>query len=224
LEELLPADKKAVEAAEQIWRPLGELLVEKGLVSRDELELALTEHEASGRPLGAILVERGYIAGPALAIALAEQHGVELKSDRGFGTGLWAEISRRHRSVPAESSEDNVVQLGQARLAPLEAVDERPNPALALVQAENSRLREELRRLREMPARPRMVEAPERPSSHVLFVPTPKGYRLLEREGAPPEAGEEVELPQAGGVFGVTRLGRAPFPGERRPCAFLAPR
>ena len=87
-----------MERAESIWRPLGELLVEKKLLTEDELELALTEQAESGRLLGAILVERGYVSGPALAIALAEQYGVELHTERGFGTGLWAEIDRRHRA------------------------------------------------------------------------------------------------------------------------------
>ena len=86
------ADIGEVEAAENIRRPLGELLVTKGLVTNDELELALAEQADTGRLLGAILVERGYVSGPALAIALAEQYGVELKTERGFGTGLWAEI------------------------------------------------------------------------------------------------------------------------------------
>ena len=67
------------------------------MVTRDELELALAEQGDTGRLLGAILVQRGYVSGPALAVALAEQYGVELKTERGFGTGLWAEIDRRHR-------------------------------------------------------------------------------------------------------------------------------
>src|SRR5258705_10443390 len=87
-----------MESAESIWRPLGELLVEKELMTEDELELALAEQAETGRLLGAILVERGYVSGPALAVALAEQYGVELPTERGFGTGLWAEIDRRHRA------------------------------------------------------------------------------------------------------------------------------
>src|ERR1044072_314197 len=97
VESRFSADREAVEPAESMWRPLGELLLEKGLVSPDELELALGEQAESGRLLGAILVERGYVSGPALAVALAEQYGVELPTERGFGTGLWAEIDRRHR-------------------------------------------------------------------------------------------------------------------------------
>ena len=58
-----------MEPAESIWRPLGELLVDKGLVTKEELDCALTEQSESGRLLGAILVDRGYVSGPALAVA-----------------------------------------------------------------------------------------------------------------------------------------------------------
>ena len=58
------------------WRPLGKLLVEKGLVSEADLEQALARQEGSRR-LGEILVERGAISGADLARALGEQHGLE---------------------------------------------------------------------------------------------------------------------------------------------------
>src|SRR4029079_16766848 len=110
-----------MEPAESIWRPLGELLLEKKLLTEDELDVALTEQADTGRLLGAILVERGYVSGPALAVALAEQYGVELHTERGFGTGLWAAIDRRHRQARrhgqgrgAEVAEDNVVKLEPA--------------------------------------------------------------------------------------------------------------
>ena len=82
----------------------------KGLVTADELDHALTEQEETGRLLGAILVERGFVSGPALAVALAEQYGVELDQQRGFGTGLWAEIDRRHREGRGSEPEENVVK------------------------------------------------------------------------------------------------------------------
>ena len=61
------------------WRPLGLLLVAKGLVTEAQLELALAEQRRSGRLLGQILVGSGYVTGLALAQALTEQHGVELR-------------------------------------------------------------------------------------------------------------------------------------------------
>ncbi len=210
-----------MEAAEQAWRPLGELLIEKGLLTKEELEQALAVQEETGRLLGAILVERGYVSGPALAIALARQYGVELPTERGFGTGLWAEIDRRHRAGKGLGGEDNVVQLEPAKPAALEAVPDL-GPTLEQLQAENNRLKDEIERLQEEFARPRVVEGPAPPSSHVLFVPTPTGYLLLEREGAPPAPGDELELAEARGRLLVTKLGRAPLPGERRPCAFLS--
>jgi hypothetical protein len=216
------ADTEEVEAAENIRRPLGELLVTKGLVTKDELELALAEQDDTGRLLGAILVERGYVSGPALAIALAEQYGVELKTERGFGTGLWAEIDRRHREGRGRGDEpdDNVVSLDPVKLTALEVVPEEDSQ-LDLLRSENSRLQDEIERLRSEFTELKLVEAPEAPASHLLFVPTPARYVLLERDGGPPEPGDELELPDVRGRLVVAKVGRAPFPGEPRPCAFL---
>jgi prefoldin subunit 5 len=335
----LRADKNAVEAAEQVWRPLGELLLSKNLIARKELDEALAEQEETGKLLGAILVDRGFISGPALAIALAEQYGVELDQQQGFGTGLWAEIERRHRSergieaphkprveativkleppqpsleaVPdpdpdpqlerlqeenrglqdeierlhAEFTKLRVVesepdpQLEQlesdnrrlqdeisglrAELAHLQAIQLEPDPELQQLGEENGRLQDEiellraevaelsvrepepdpeLERLREENRRlqdeiegvhaelttlrdlgePEPEPEPELPRSHVLFIPTPSRYLLLERQGPPPETGVEVSLSE--GSFVVGKVGRAPIPGERRACAFLLAR
>jgi hypothetical protein len=64
------------------WRPLGLLLVDKGLMTPAELELALAEQGRTGRLLGQILVGRGYARSLELTRALAEQHGVELRMGR----------------------------------------------------------------------------------------------------------------------------------------------
>jgi hypothetical protein len=60
------------------WRPLGELLVEAGLVGSADLEAALAEQQRSGHRLGEILVARGAISGPELTRVLAEQAGVDV--------------------------------------------------------------------------------------------------------------------------------------------------
>ena len=213
-----------MEPAESIWRPLGELLVEKELVTEDELELALTEQSESGRLLGAILVERGYVSGPALAVALAEQYGVELATERGFGTGLWAEIDRRHRAGRGHEPEPEgkVVKLEAVPAPRVEIVpDLRPDPELGRLEAENRRLQDEIEQLRGEFTKLKLVETPEPADSHLLFVPTPARYLLVERDGAPPEPGSTLELEE--GAFAVAKLGDAPVPGEERPCAFLLP-
>lgn len=60
------------------WRPLGELLVENGVLSKAGLETALAEQRRTGRLVGEILVESGFVSAFSLARALAAQHGVEL--------------------------------------------------------------------------------------------------------------------------------------------------
>jgi hypothetical protein len=211
-----------MERAESIWRPLGELLVQKKLLTEDELELALAEQADTGRLLGAILVERGYVSGPALAVALAEQYGVELHTERGFGTGLWAEIDRRHRAGRGTEPEDNVVKLEAVPAPVVEIVpDPEPDPEVNRLEADNRRLQDEIERLRGEFTKLKLVETPEPASSHLLFVPTPARYLLVERDGAPPRPGARLELEQ--GAFAVAKLGDAPLPGEDRPCAFLLP-
>jgi hypothetical protein len=69
-------------------RRLGELLVESGLLTGEQLDEALAEQEDSGRMLGEILLDHGWVPMITLVNVLAEQvHGrVELAD--GFGTGL----------------------------------------------------------------------------------------------------------------------------------------
>jgi hypothetical protein len=87
-----------VEAAQIPWRPLGRLLVERGLLTDDELELALVKQEQTGKRLGETIVECGFVSGPELSNALASQYGIELATESGFGTGLRSQIQRRHES------------------------------------------------------------------------------------------------------------------------------
>jgi len=199
--------------------------VDKGLVTKDELEFALTEQSESGRLLGAILVDRGYVSGPALAVALAEQYGVELEAERGFGTGLWAEIDRRHRAGRGHEPETgNVVKLEPVPLPPrVEVVpDPQPDPEVERLEAENRRLQDEIERLRGEFTKLKLVETPAPAAAHLLFVPSAERYALVERDGPPPPQGSEVELEER--LFVVSKVGPAPFPDEPRACAFLLPR
>ena len=57
----------------QAQEPLGSLLVKRGLITPEQLELALQEQKTSGEPLGAIVVARGFAAPATVAQALATQ-------------------------------------------------------------------------------------------------------------------------------------------------------
>jgi type IV pilus assembly protein PilB len=73
-----PADEHhdAEEGPRHSGRPLGELLVGRGLVSEDQLGEALTKQTASGKRLGNLLVELGLLGERALTDVLAEQLGL----------------------------------------------------------------------------------------------------------------------------------------------------
>jgi hypothetical protein len=62
-------------AANPLWLPLGELLVERGLLSQRQLELALAEQKRTGRRLGEVLAAYGFVSQQALASTLLEQVG-----------------------------------------------------------------------------------------------------------------------------------------------------
>ena len=50
---------------------------------------------------------------------------------------------------------------------------------------------------------------------YLLFVWSPTGYSLVEREGDVPRVGDEVTE----GLV-VTKIGPSPVPGDTRPCAY----
>jgi hypothetical protein len=85
------------------WRPLGQLFVEKGLLTEDRLERALAVQEMTGGRLGDKLVELGFVTRHALARLLAEQYDGEFTVDTGFGTGLLVELERRSGGVPEDA-------------------------------------------------------------------------------------------------------------------------
>lgn len=69
------------------WRPLGAILVERGLIDEVQLEKALSAQRREGRTLGEILVERGWVTPFGLATALASQHGLKLGSEDDLSGG-----------------------------------------------------------------------------------------------------------------------------------------
>jgi hypothetical protein len=69
------------------WRPLGQLLVQRGLLTAEELEAALDEQERTGGLLGEILMRHGLLSKLALSSSLHEQ-SLAPEPESGFGSGL----------------------------------------------------------------------------------------------------------------------------------------
>jgi len=63
---------------------LGDLLIQQGLLTDEQLKLALGEQKRSGRKLGRIFVESGYVTEEAIAKALARQLQADFVDLRSF--------------------------------------------------------------------------------------------------------------------------------------------
>ena len=68
--------------------PLGTLLVKRGLITDEQLAIALEDQRTSGEHLGTILLARGFATPASVAQALATEHGGLLKTEYGFATGF----------------------------------------------------------------------------------------------------------------------------------------
>jgi hypothetical protein len=210
--------KANVEAAQIPWRPLGELFVNRGLISQSELETALAEQAATGKRLGEILVDRGLVSGPDLTSALMDQLGVEISKDEGFGSGLWAEIKRRHKRVSPEGAlehesradgqseitlvppiEDNEEPAApQPEPAPEPAFQPEPEPFVAPAAAVDPELEQELEEIKAEYQLPAPIEVPDvpEPAPEPEFEPEPELEPAAEAEPEPEPAAEVKPQPE----------------------------
>jgi len=85
---------------------LGQLLLEKGMISADQLNIALHEHKLSKRLLGTILTEMGFVTDAVLTDAMSEKTGqqsIDLSRfvlDAESSSMVPYEIARRHMVLP----------------------------------------------------------------------------------------------------------------------------
>lgn len=69
-------------------RQLGQIMVDEGFLTENQLLDALAEQNRTGTPLGKVLVDLGFVSPGAVANALAEQHGGLLRTEYGTSAGL----------------------------------------------------------------------------------------------------------------------------------------
>lgn len=129
--------------------PLGQLLIEKGLLSEQDLSLALAHQRDDGRPLGQILISMGILTEHELARTLTEQHGFD------FSMSLRRRLSPVARPQPVddepleeafeperylvrEPGRDEPLHIAESFLdaadAAFELIDERDPAALEIVR------------------------------------------------------------------------------------------
>lgn len=116
-------------AAPRGRRRLGEILVESGRLSEEQIERALTMQRGSGRRLGEVLLDEGLVQPIDLLRALAVQFELdfvdldEVQMDPTLLAQIPDALARRHRSIPLYRDDDRVV-VAMANPADVFAIDD----------------------------------------------------------------------------------------------------
>jgi type IV pilus assembly protein PilB len=110
-------------------KQLAEILLEKGIVSQEQLDQAVAEQTETGKRLGRILIDMGLVKEQDLVAALASQIGlrfVDLTDDAVDATAsalLPEQVARKYRALPIGYEEDKLV-VAMADPANLFALDD----------------------------------------------------------------------------------------------------
>ena len=111
--------------------PLGELLVVRGLITQDQLQIALTEQKRTGAKLGELLIRLGFVSEAAMREALSEKTGatsVDLSRivvDRQALDLVPRDLAKRHALFPlAYDSATGQLKLAMANPNNLLALDQ----------------------------------------------------------------------------------------------------
>jgi len=94
---------------------LGSLLIARGLLDPEQLELALDEQQRTHRSLGRVLIERGLVSEAGLVSTLASQLGLDYVDlsdhpvDAAAATLISDSLARRYQALPIGWDDDRLV-------------------------------------------------------------------------------------------------------------------
>ena len=216
-------------ATNESWRRLGDIFVERGFVTPDQLEQALMRQRETGERVGEALVAQGSISKFELAGALAEQ-----ASALDLAAAEQAAAEQAATTPAPAPAEATVVSLAPRLEEPAAAAA--PEPGI-VIEIEPERELAEIEDASEPEVEPEreprppvsvvtslpiaVVQPEAQPSfGWVAFASTTTGYRLFQLSGAIPAIGSTVDIPELGERV-VLRLGRSPLWQDQRTCVFL---
>ncbi|MGH2636653.1 MAG: GspE/PulE family protein [Actinomycetota bacterium] len=96
-------------------KQLGQILLEQGLLTEEQLNRALEEHGNTPKSLGRVLIDLGFIRERDLVRALAEQVGLEFvdlsdyRIDAGIATMIPDAICRRYRALAIDERDGKLL-------------------------------------------------------------------------------------------------------------------
>jgi type II secretion system (T2SS) protein E len=108
---------------------LGSILLQRGLISHEQLDAALEQAKVTGMRLGETLLSQGFLFEPELASTLAEQFGLRYVDlvrhpvDPKAAQLLPLEVARRMFAVPVRFLESGGIEVAVADPADAEVAD-----------------------------------------------------------------------------------------------------
>lgn len=117
-------DFPSVTGENRALRPLGQILVEQGAITAEQLEYGLT-HRVMGLRLGGSLLSQGIITAAQLAAALAEQNSVETASidaweiDRQLIDAMPAAVALRYAVLPLSRADNTLTVASEEGIDPV---------------------------------------------------------------------------------------------------------
>ena len=92
---------------------LGDLLVERGMVTSEQLESALSRQKSTGKKLGAVLVDDGLVTEEEIAMVLSQQLKIDVVDlqniyiDESVATLVPVKLLKKYTMIPFAFAEDN---------------------------------------------------------------------------------------------------------------------
>ncbi|HTN22658.1 MAG TPA: ATPase, T2SS/T4P/T4SS family [Solirubrobacteraceae bacterium] len=125
-----PGSATATATRPRPGRLLGDVLVSLGFCSREKVEETVVEARAIGRPMGQVLLQHGLINSDQLAIAVAERFGLQygnletLTPDPEAMKLVTAQVARRVHAVPVGMRGDDTLLVAMPNPSNVIAIDD----------------------------------------------------------------------------------------------------
>jgi len=110
-----PKGETAEAGAVKRLKDLADVLLEEGLITEQQLEMAQVEQEQKGRSLGRVLIELGMVKETDLVAALARQVGLDFvdlgehQIDPSAASLISDQVARRYRALPIGFDDSRLV-------------------------------------------------------------------------------------------------------------------
>jgi len=112
-----------------ITKRIGEVLLERGVITQKELEKALAHQKAHGGLMGQILIQLGFVSEEEIALALTAQYGfpylplANYEIDDGLASLIPEQVARQYCLIPIDRI-GNALTLAMADPTNVQAIEE----------------------------------------------------------------------------------------------------